>query len=275
MKILTPTDFSKSAEHAMQYAFHLARKLNASVQIYNFVGISVYASDVPIALPPEDELKKNAAEGVNKIKKAMMFRYPQIKIDTDIQTGINFPEDAILNEETISKANLIVMGTRGSGLRQLLGSNTAMVMENANCPVIAVPDDAPITPPTKIAFAVNYSSDDLPNILALIDQFAPFKPELTIVHILDKDADLAMADLELEGLLLRIRHERKGTKVKLEMIKNESPYIGLSGFLSKNHFDLLAVSMRKRSLFDKLFGRSLTKKMLYHTHLPIMAFHTR
>ena len=140
MKILTPTDFSKSAEHAMNYAFQLAGKLKASVQIYNFVGISIYSSDVPIAFPSEDELKKNASEGVNKIKKAMMFRYPDIKVDTDVQTGINFPEDAILNEETTCKADLIIMGTRGGGLRQLLGSNTAMVMENANCPVIAFPD---------------------------------------------------------------------------------------------------------------------------------------
>ena len=86
---------------------------------------------------------------------------------------------------------------------------------------------------------------------------------------------LGTPDLELEGLLLRIHQERKGTKVKLEVIQNENTYIGLSEFLSKNHFDMLAVSMRKRSLFNTLFGRSLTKKMLYHTHLPIMAFHTQ
>ncbi len=275
MKILSPTDFSKSADHAMNYAFLLAGKLNASVQIYNFVGISVFSTDVPIALPSEAELKKNAAEGVNKIKKAMMFRYPGIQVDTDVQTGINFPEDAILIEETICKADLIIMGTRGSGLRQLLGSNTAMVMENAFCPVLAIPDDAPLVPPSKIAYAVNYSSDDLPNILSLIDKFSAFHPEITLVHILDSDTDKVLADLELEGILLRIRHERKGTKVKLEMVQNESPYTGLSEFLSNNRFDLLAVSMRKRYLFDKLFGRSLTKKMLYHTHLPIMSFHTR
>ena len=47
----------------------------------------------------------------------------------------------------------------------------------------------------------------------------------------------------------------------------------LEDFIEKNKVDLLALSMRKRNIFSKLFDRSLTKKMAYHSHTPLFAFH--
>jgi hypothetical protein len=32
--------------------------------------------------------------------------------------------------------------------------------------------------------------------------------------------------------------------------------------------------MRKRNFAERIFGKSMTKKMLYHTHMPLMAFHS-
>ena len=39
--------------------------------------------------------------------------------------------------------------------------------------------------------------------------------------------------------------------------------------------DLIAMTNRYRNIFQKLFDRSLTKKMINHTHIPLMAFHVK
>ncbi len=49
----------------------------------------------------------------------------------------------------------------------------------------------------------------------------------------------------------------------------------LESFVQNNEVDLLAMSTRKRSPFEKLFSPSQTKRMVYHTHFPLLAFHSR
>jgi len=36
---------------------------------------------------------------------------------------------------------------------------------------------------------------------------------------------------------------------------------------------LLVMSTHQRTLFDKIFGKSITKKIAFHTKVPLMAFH--
>jgi hypothetical protein len=48
---------------------------------------------------------------------------------------------------------------------------------------------------------------------------------------------------------------------------------GVEQFADSVGGDLLALTIRKRSTFEKLFDASLTKKMVYNTRLPLLAFH--
>ena len=38
--------------------------------------------------------------------------------------------------------------------------------------------------------------------------------------------------------------------------------------------DLLAMTIRRRTFTEKLLQRSMTKRMAYHAHLPLMTYHT-
>lgn len=274
MKILVPTDFSKNAEHALKYAMNLASRINGQIILYHFISIPIYSSDVPLALPSESELKNDTVQRLSEIKVQYEKIYPNVLISCESGIAINFPEDEIINEEISAHADLVIMGTRGSGMRTILGSNTASVIEDSKIPVLAIPEDAEIKMPEKIAFAVNYSNDDLQNILSLIELLKPFRANITIVHVADHKENISMADNELEVLLSRVRSESNYPFVHMNLITSDDTFESLNDWLSENKFNLLAVSMRKRSWAKKLFGRSMTKRMLYHTHLPLMAFHT-
>lgn len=38
---------------------------------------------------------------------------------------------------------------------------------------------------------------------------------------------------------------------------------------------MLAVATRRRGFFEKLTSKSLTRKLAFHSHLPLLAFHAR
>lgn len=274
MKILVPTDFSKNAEHAIVYAMNLAKALKARVTLYNFVSIPIYSSDSPIAIPSESELKSSSEEVLIKKRNQLAASFPDVKIDIEVEASINFPEDAIIKEESGCRADLVVMGTHGSagGVSKLVGSNTLTVIENSCCPVIAVPQEAAIAIPKKVAFAINYGEKDFDNLIRLIELTRKTNSAITIFHLRNSKEDIAHADAEIEGLLQRVRETTGEQEIHVKILDSDHHLESLNQFLTEGKFDMLCVSTRKRSFLDRLFEKSMTRKMLYHTHLPLMAF---
>jgi K+-sensing histidine kinase KdpD len=44
----------------------------------------------------------------------------------------------------------------------------------------------------------------------------------------------------------------------------------INHYVEENHGDLLVMAKHNRSFFDRLFHRSLSKKMAYHTKIPLL-----
>jgi hypothetical protein len=43
--------------------------------------------------------------------------------------------------------------------------------------------------------------------------------------------------------------------------------------IEENHVDMLVMAKHSRSFFDRLFHRSLSKKMAYHTKIPLLVLY--
>lgn len=276
MKILVPTDFSENADHALDYAIQLALAYKAELLLYHFVSVPIYSSDAPVVLPSESELKSQSMEAIDEMIAAYRKKYPSLKIRSDVHASINFPEDAIVNEEFTSHCDLVVMGTkgRGSAMSKLLGSNSATVIEGSQCPVIVVPVDSKLSVPKHVAMAVNYGETDHENALTLIELMKPFNAKITIIHVADKKEDPSHADTEIRMLADHLRTTGNYPHIYADVIYSDDTYKGLTEWLKIGRADLLVMSMRKRTLSDKLFRTSMTRKVLFHTHLPLMTFHT-
>ena len=71
--ILVPTDFSASAENAMVYAGHLARKLDASVLLLHVYQIPISMNDVPVMMVSAEELRHNAEQGLDRSRVILSY----------------------------------------------------------------------------------------------------------------------------------------------------------------------------------------------------------
>jgi nucleotide-binding universal stress UspA family protein len=137
--ILVPTDFSETAEHALDYAIALAAKLGARIHVLSVIGI-------PTLGIPEFGLAWTAStmETIVVDRQAALEQLVAKKQGTAtfgevlIRTGD--ARDTILDVAKEVKADLIIMGTHGRrGLsRALLGSVAESIVRTAPCPTLTV-----------------------------------------------------------------------------------------------------------------------------------------
>jgi len=140
-KILVAHDFSENAEYAFNYAFTLAKKLNARLIIIHVIHEAFDLRGFYIPHISFDVLDKE----VESSAKEMMEKFCK-KTFTDFTNYeavvvVGVPHLEILKKAEQEKASMIVMGTQGlTGVAHLLfGSTAETVVRNAKCPVLVVP----------------------------------------------------------------------------------------------------------------------------------------
>lgn len=269
---LLPTDFSENALHAIRYALALNQKLNARVILFHSYVIPVYSTDIPLVVPQDAELKKASEDALNQLQERLKKEYPATEILADVQQG--YPEEEIVLAAGKHKADIIIMGTQGaSGLREaLVGTISAAVMKQASCPVMAIPSECDFKPYRKIVFATNYAEGDFQYVEDVLEFARPFAAEMVLLHISSGEFERTMEYDAIERFKERIKEDSKYKKIQFKLLESKDVYKGMNNFLDEVQADLVAMTMRKRSFIQKLFQRSITQKMAYHTHIPLIAF---
>jgi nucleotide-binding universal stress UspA family protein len=137
--VLVPTDFSETADRALDYATALAAKLGAKVHVLNAIGIpALGVPELGVALTStmiESLVRDNQAA----LDKLVEKRRGQATFgETILRTGD--ARDVILQTAEQIGADLIVMGTHGRrGIsRALLGSVAEAIVRRAPCAVLTV-----------------------------------------------------------------------------------------------------------------------------------------
>src|ERR1700749_616032 len=153
--ILVPTDFSKNAETALYYAINLANKTQAKLILLHSFHIDYTSGYVPA-----DRIEKDITDATAKWNKELRALYNSVshhsKNQVEYISTENLAVDAILGVAKEKKADIIIMGTRGvNGKlgRQLFGTNSSKVIEQASCPVMAIPEERIHNEVKKIVYA--------------------------------------------------------------------------------------------------------------------------
>ena len=144
-KILVPSDGSKTSQKAAAYAVALAKQLRASVIALSvidkrlFMGqtIPTAKSTKHIMEPVEDYLRSVAEEYLGEVKTLCDKNGVQVKLSI----RIGYPVEEILKEAKKTKADLIVMGSRGRSALSatVLGSVSYGIIHNdKSIPVLIV-----------------------------------------------------------------------------------------------------------------------------------------
>ena len=273
--ILCPTDFSAASENALHYAFELNKHWQAKLILMYSYFIPVPATDLPAFVPNPVEVHKEAMGNLQRLKEKMLKVHPASPREVELiaTEGTLITEIKSIQEK--QKIDLIITGTKGAhGLkRTFVGSNSASIIVNTDCPVITVPEKATYHAFRKIVFATNYAEGDFENIERVIDLAKSFNAEVIMLHIATGGRDKTSEFNSIEHFKQRIKEDSGYPNITFKLIEGKDVEAGILDYLDEIKADLIAMTNRHRNFFSRLFEKSLTRQMAFDTNKPLMAFH--
>jgi nucleotide-binding universal stress UspA family protein len=249
-KIVVPTDFSEIAHNATQFAISVAKHTGAEIIFFH--------ADLHNG---SDELRKLKEEAA---KVSLSNR----SVKTEFVAS-----DKLFNSITIKdifkgSIDLIVIGTSAENAdisKKLFGTNTSEIIEDINCPVIAVPANYQYKGIQKIAYASDLSM--LEHETAKVIDFAKhFNAAVEIFHVSPVFPDLGDVEkLDIPGKVQQLK-EKHGYST-INYFVEKTPHDnqigkGIKSLLSHHNSDLLVLFHNNREGFDRFISSSENENLV-------------
>lgn len=271
--VLIPTDFSKNALHALQYAQELYKCERACFFVLHAFADEVYGEYKNVDQEKLDELKKDKEEEVQK------------KLDDLLDSVIDEPPNPLHTFETIAafdtlvdsvndfvdemNIDLVIMGTKGSTSdhKTTFGSFTIEVFKYVKCPVLAIPEDFKYHQPKTVLFPTDYMLPFKRRELKLLDDLAgKFKANVHCLYITDFE-DLSPRQ-EDNKLFLQETLSRSYLFFETTAVKNRAEAI--MEHIDKKNADMLVMVNSRHSFFEDMLYRSTVDLLGLKVKIPFL-----
>ncbi|WKN42120.1 universal stress protein [Tunicatimonas pelagia] len=280
MKILVPIDFSADATRALRYAAALAQLVESAPSNIKFSSpeliilhvfqaptgkeVSFFATS-PIIERFEEETKKQLIK--------LMSTMPEVQsVAHRLITKLSMPLEGICDTIEDEKVDLVVMGGRGvNASANWLGSTTLQVMRNAPCPVLAVPYTTSEFHPQRIAFATDLEATQPSPSLILFKQLLQlWQAKVQVIHVHPHPATVSAKQAQEA---LQLSHLLKDVPHSYHFVEDKAPARGIEQYLQEHPADLLVVIPRHYAALESLFHKSVSKKLVISSSVPILSVH--
>ncbi len=257
--VIVPVDFSDTSLNAARYAVQL---------LTGHYGVNMVLHHVYDKASQAEEANQKLEQLKTHLRDSGI-----VKIETFAEEGSDF----ITELEKLARhrhADLIIMGITGrSAMGQtFIGSNTLKMVEQKICPVLIIPAEATYQDIKNVLLTSDFKNvqSNTPTV-PIKKVLKTFHPNL---HIMNVDSEHYVA----------LTEEYQAEKAKLKELFNdfitEFYFLGLQDvdeainqFAQDKEVDFIIIIHKERSLFSKLFIKSHTKRLIYHSSIPVLALH--
>jgi len=273
-KILFPTDFSDVSKNAFLYALRLAKNINAEIitlHVYDIPQINLI--DVPVQLFEIYEVTElsqfeNYKHHIPMLRAiAEKHHLEHVKISNVLVQG-----DLITNIVKISKddqIDYVVMGTKGAtGLAStFLGSVTTKVMNETKAVVLAIPENCKYQPIKKILFTTQYRTEDIAILNKVLTLAKVFHSNIDCLYVKNEESEDTQSVVEVW------KNFFSSESIDFHTIESSDVEGIILKFVEVHKINMLAMHIHHRGFFERLFHASLSKKLAFHSEIPILAIH--
>ncbi len=270
-RILVPTDFSTVANNALSYAIGLAKQTKASIHVLHIKNFPLTDAAFPMDTYATliEEMDAISKSGLENIKSTLLAPSGVTYTTNDV---VGFVNDEIERYAKENEIDLIVMGTTGaSGLQELLvGSNAATTVARSEIPVLVIPPSAQYGEVKQILYASDYTEPEFPALARLMYFADLYDAHISVIHVkTDYDRFFDSANNFFVKNKAHIKREN------INIIQSDQADVSeaINHHIDTNPTDMLVLAKHNRSFFDRLFHRSLSKQMAYHTKVPLLVLH--
>ena len=272
-KFLVPTDFSETSKNAARYAVELAQDdPQTTIILYNIYDKLAPGSDGSLLTESDEDRKKVLNQALLNLE-IELHEISTVRIEYVAEEGNSLVE-SIERYVRYNGINVVIMGITGATkLEQVFfGSNALNMARQGVCPVIIVPPKAQFKKIKNVMLLSDFKNVKSTTPVAQIKQILDiFKPNLHIVNV-DSEHHVQLTE--------EYKIERDWLDKTFSDYKPEFYFIRMYDFLdaansftSDHNIDLIVTVPRKHSFLTGLYKTSHTKKLAYHSHIPVAAIH--
>jgi len=274
-KILLPTDFSKNAYNAINYAIELYKEESCEFFILHSYYLPGYEKSNLLSLEPTDkklnEVKLRAEENMEQLKSLVHSNGNNHSFYFLNEFGpCNEAIKKIVENEDIK---LIIMGTHGETDNEniILGRNAVNVMEKVrNCPVLTIPNNIVFKKPNEIVFPTSYKTHYKESELTTLIEISKLtKAPIRILHI-QSDKEL---NKKQEGKKELLNQILKDTNYTHHILFNLDLQKGVQCFTQSRESEMIAFINKKHHFFESIFSDPMVKELGNNAHVPVLALH--
>lgn len=264
---LVPIDFSDTSINAAKFAIALTKDIpEARVTLYH-----VYSKISFATLSSKEEGSRQ------KVSEAALQ-----EVVTKIADGNKNPISVVAEEGSFLEnikdyvmghyIDLVIMGITGSSriTQVFMGTNTLNVVRHIPCPVMIIPAEAKFNGFKHGVFISDFKDVARTTPFGVLQEVMDtFKPELDILNV---DSE-HFVELTEEFKIERVAMEDKLGKYdpKFSFLRAYDFLDGINSYVELREIDVIITVPRKHNYLSQLFKTSHTKKLAYHSTVPILA----
>jgi nucleotide-binding universal stress UspA family protein len=276
-KIVVPTDFSKNSTKAISYAGEIARRTGAVIYLLHVIEpvIDQIRQPYPLHERLQEEIVNARLSELKALKNTLAETYPDLTIETEMAKGT--VTTSILDYAENLQADIIIMGTQGaSGLKEVfLGSISGGTIGRTKIPVLAVPFEYLMEEPDAILFATNRFEEDRQLLDKIVELASLFNAAVHAVVFVDIDTSTADSYIynhkQLNQYLGFLKESYPDVSFTGELLQGKEFEETIEEYDKKHEVDIIAMITYPKSFWEKLLKKSVTKKMAFHSKIPVLA----
>jgi len=256
-RILIPTDLSTVADNAIEYALTLPKEGVQEVLLFH-AGAKV------------GEKFKQLNREVNKLSEKFHVEI----INSEKPFGVDSIKE-IVRDRFIDFMIMGTSGDEGSVFKKLFGNHTSSIIDDLNCPMIAVPVSYTAKGISKIGYASDFT--DVDEEMRQVIAFAKiFNAQIEVLHVTPVYPDLYDTEkMDVEKIVERIKLKSGYPEIHYvveETFGDNKIRQGIEQFAEHYEPDLMVMFHQQREGIDKIISASSTESLITHLEVPLLVF---
>lgn len=270
-RILIPTDYSETADHALEIGVVLSKRANSEVHILHIEDIP--PDWVKLAENSESSLYSNVKNQLGLVKGQLSDRLELARnrgADAESFLEYNQSYRAILAHAENYEIDLVVMGAHGhSGLRGLLvGSYTRRVLHHTAIPVLVTKHRDVVNDLRTIVFVSDFDPKHSESLSKAVRIAQKARAELEVLFINTPSTFRETEDIH-KRIDKYVETVDKGIITRIDIINALRFEVGLARYCEQKDIDIIAMPIyHKRHSWDVMGGT--IEDIMYHIGLPVL-----
>lgn len=175
-------------------------------------------------------------------------------------------------------AVLVIAGASNCGplAENTIGDTAEELFRELTYPVLLVPPSIKLDAIFKhITFATDYHESDIKMVSQLIAVFAPFHPQVNLLHIYTNNDSPDSEYSKMKDFQHHVSETVNYNNLSFQIMHGDTVLEKIQEHIQLEAAGILVIATHHGRLIDRLFEESLGKELVYDLPVPLMAFHYR